>query len=57
MITRYSVRLKEGGHLLVIQQNLEKPIEGSESRGTSVRLAWRPEQAFVIPKESGGVNR
>jgi putative spermidine/putrescine transport system ATP-binding protein len=57
MITRYAVRLSRGGQLLVIQQNLEKPIEGTEARGMKVRLAWRPEQAFAIPGESGGGKR
>ena len=50
MITRYVVRLNRGGELLVVHPNLERPSEASELRGRRVRVAWRPEQAFVIAK-------
>jgi putative spermidine/putrescine transport system ATP-binding protein len=50
MITRYVVRLAQGGQLLVVHQNLEKPDANAELRGRRVRIAWRPEQAFVIPR-------
>jgi putative spermidine/putrescine transport system ATP-binding protein len=50
MITRYVVRLEQGGQLLVVHQNLEKPDANADLRGRRVRIAWRPEQAFVIPR-------
>ena len=53
MITRYAVRLRQGGQLLVVQQNLRKPSETDDLRGHQVRLAWRPEQAFLIPQAEG----
>jgi putative spermidine/putrescine transport system ATP-binding protein len=50
MITRYVVGLAQGGQLLVVHQNLEKPGEDADLRGRRIRVAWRPELAFVIPR-------
>jgi putative spermidine/putrescine transport system ATP-binding protein len=46
-ITRQLVRLKQGGQLAVVQQNLEP--EHADLRGQPVRVCWRPDQAFLIP--------
>jgi putative spermidine/putrescine transport system ATP-binding protein len=69
MITRYAVRLDAGGQLLAVRQNLDQPADTRTVRGTRVQIAWRPEQAFTIPRsqqaddepmsieKSGGGNR
>jgi putative spermidine/putrescine transport system ATP-binding protein len=49
MVTRYVVDLDGGGQLVVVRQNLETTsADVVESRGRRVRLAWRPEQTYVI---------
>jgi putative spermidine/putrescine transport system ATP-binding protein len=48
MVTRYVVQLDQGGQLLVVQPNRERPSDETELRGRRVRVAWRPEQAYVI---------
>jgi putative spermidine/putrescine transport system ATP-binding protein len=53
MFTRYIVELDSGGELTVVRQNLETSSqEALESRGSRVRLEWRPEHTFEI--ERGG---
>jgi putative spermidine/putrescine transport system ATP-binding protein len=53
MFTRYVVELDSGGALTVVRQNLETSSEEAlESRGSRVRLEWRPEHTFEI--EPGG---
>jgi putative spermidine/putrescine transport system ATP-binding protein len=54
MMTRYVVRLAAGGQLLVVHPNVEKPSDDADLRGRRVRVAWRPEQAFVIAKTDRG---
>jgi putative spermidine/putrescine transport system ATP-binding protein len=55
MVTRYIVDLDSGGQLVVIRQNLETSSqEALEEQGKRVRLAWRPEHTYVIPKEGSG---
>jgi putative spermidine/putrescine transport system ATP-binding protein len=55
MVTRYLVDLDSGGQLVVIRQNLETSSqEALEEQGKRVRLAWRPEHTYVIPKEGNG---
>ncbi len=53
VLTRYVVDLDAGGELVVSRQNTEDPDAhhdgGRLARGSRVRLAWRPEQAFTIP--------
>jgi putative spermidine/putrescine transport system ATP-binding protein len=52
MVTRYVVDLDSGGELVVIRQNLETSSEQAlEDRGKRVRLEWRPEHTYEIPKE------
>jgi putative spermidine/putrescine transport system ATP-binding protein len=49
MFTRYIVELDSGGELTVVKQNLETSSEQAlESRGSRVRLEWRPEHTFEI---------
>jgi putative spermidine/putrescine transport system ATP-binding protein len=51
VLTRYAVDLDAGGQLVVARQNAE-PVGQSLTRGTPVRVSWRPEQAFTIPQGS-----
>jgi len=52
MVTRYIVDLDSGGELVVIRQNLETSSQQAlEERGKRVRLEWRPEHTYEIPKE------
>jgi putative spermidine/putrescine transport system ATP-binding protein len=52
MVTRYVVDLDSGGELVVIRQNLETSSrQALEERGKRVRLEWKPEHTYVIPKE------
>jgi putative spermidine/putrescine transport system ATP-binding protein len=52
MITRYIVDLDSGGELVVIRQNLETSSQQAlQDRGKRVRLEWRPEHTYEIPKE------
>ena len=55
MITRYIVELDSGGELVVVKQNLETSSEHVlEARGKRVRLEWKPEHTYEIPKEGSG---
>ena len=52
MVTRYVVDLDSGGELVVIRQNLETSSQQAlEDRDKRVRLDWRPEHTYEIPKE------
>jgi putative spermidine/putrescine transport system ATP-binding protein len=52
MVTRYIVDLDSGGQLVVIRQNLETSSQQAlEEQGKRVRLEWRPEHTYEIPKE------
>ena len=52
MVTRYIVDLDSGGELVVIRQNLETSSQQAlEERDKRVRLEWRPEHTYEIPKE------
>jgi putative spermidine/putrescine transport system ATP-binding protein len=49
MITRYLVRLDQGGELQVVRQNLEtSSAEAVEQRGRAVRVGWRPEHTVAV---------
>jgi putative spermidine/putrescine transport system ATP-binding protein len=53
-VTRYHVRLAQGGELQVLTQNLaETSSEVLATEGRRVRLAWRPEQESVISEREG----
>jgi putative spermidine/putrescine transport system ATP-binding protein len=55
MITRYIVELDSGGELVVVKQNLETSSEEVlAARGKRVRLEWKPEHTYEIPKEGNG---
>jgi putative spermidine/putrescine transport system ATP-binding protein len=52
MVTRYIVDLDSGGQLVVVRQNLETSSQQAlEEQGRRVRLEWRPEHTYEIPKE------
>ena len=52
MVTRYLVDLDSGGQLVVIRQNLETSSQQAlEEQGRRVRLEWKPEHTYEIPKE------
>jgi putative spermidine/putrescine transport system ATP-binding protein len=52
MVTRYIVDLDSGGELVVVRQNLETSSQQAlEERGKRVRLEWKPEHTYEIPKE------
>ena len=51
-VTRYLVDLDAGGELVVVRQNLEASSQDVlEARGKRVRLEWKPEHTYAIPKE------
>jgi len=52
MVTRYLVDLDSGGELVVVRQNLELSSQDVlEARGRRVRLEWKPEHTYELPKE------
>ncbi len=52
MVTRFIVDLDSGGELVVIRQNLETSSQQAlDEQGKRVRLEWRPEHTYEIPKE------
>jgi putative spermidine/putrescine transport system ATP-binding protein len=52
MVTRYIVDLDSGGDLVVVRQNLETSSQQAlEDRGKRVRLQWKPEHTYELPKE------
>jgi putative spermidine/putrescine transport system ATP-binding protein len=54
-VTRYVVSLEAGGTLTALRQNLETAAaEALETRGRSVRVAWRNDQAFTIDPAPNG---
>jgi putative spermidine/putrescine transport system ATP-binding protein len=51
-VTRYLVDLDAGGELVVVRQNLEATSQDVlEARGKRVRLEWKPEHTYALPKE------
>jgi len=48
VLTRYVVDLDAGGELVVSRQNAE--ARTGITAGSRVRIAWRPDQAFTIPR-------
>ena len=51
-VTRYLVDLDAGGELVVVRQNLEASSQDVlEARGKRVRLEWKPEHTYALPKE------
>ena len=51
-VTRYFVDLDAGGELVVVRQNLETSSQDVlEARGKRVRLEWKPEHTYALPKE------
>ena len=51
-VTRYLVDLDTGGELVVVRQNLEATSQDVlEARDKRVRLDWKPEHTYELPKE------
>ncbi|MEP6813464.1 MAG: ABC transporter ATP-binding protein [Actinomycetota bacterium] len=51
-VTRYLVDLDTGGELVVVRQNLEATSQDVlEARDKRVRLNWKPEHTYELPKE------
>jgi putative spermidine/putrescine transport system ATP-binding protein len=51
-VTRYLVDLDAGSELVVVRQNLEASSQDVlEARGKRVRLEWKPEHTYALPKE------
>ena len=51
-VTRYLVDLDAGGELVVVRQNLEATSQDVlEARDKRVRLDWKPEHTYELPKE------
>ncbi len=52
-VTRYFVALDDGGEIQVVRQNLEMSSqEALEQRGRRVRVGWRGEHAYAIPRST-----
>jgi putative spermidine/putrescine transport system ATP-binding protein len=52
MVTRYIVGLADGGRVTAVRQNLETAAaDALAARGSSVRVAWRHEQAYEIDQK------
>ena len=52
MLTRYVIRLAEGGSLTAVRQNLDTAAaQVLESQGSDVRVAWRADQTYEIPDD------
>jgi putative spermidine/putrescine transport system ATP-binding protein len=52
MLTRYVIRLAEGGSLTAVRQNLDTAAaQALQSRGSDVRVAWRADQTYEIPDD------
>ena len=50
VFTRYIVDLLAGGELVVARQNEQTPDATNDISGTSVRIAWLPDQTIIIPQ-------
>jgi putative spermidine/putrescine transport system ATP-binding protein len=55
VLTRYVVDLDAGGELVVSRQNAE--ARAGIAAGSRVHVAWRPDQAFTIPRGPGQGSR
>jgi putative spermidine/putrescine transport system ATP-binding protein len=52
MLTRYVIGLAEGGTVTAVRQNLDTAAaQALQSRGRSVRVAWRADQTYEIQDE------
>ena len=52
MLTRYLVELDSGQRLVVASQNFHPAADALERRGDRVRIAWRPEETFVLKRQT-----
>ncbi|MFL5779815.1 MAG: ABC transporter ATP-binding protein [Thermoleophilaceae bacterium] len=55
MVTRYTVELDRGGHIVAVAQNLETSSQDAlEQHNRAVRVQWRTEHTFSTDSEPGG---
>ena len=52
MITRFTVRLDHGELLVAVRQNMHAPGRAQGFEGRRVRLAWSPDDAYVLERET-----
>ena len=48
MSSRYVVRLDRGEHLVAVRQNMDAAGDARRFEGRPVRLAWTPDQTYVL---------
>jgi len=51
MSTRFIVRLDRGEHLVAVRQNMDAPDRALHAEGARVKLAWAPDQAYVLDRK------
>ena len=51
MSTRFMVRLDQGEQLVAVRQNIDAPGDSRRYEGLRVRLAWAPDQAYVLDRK------
>lgn len=52
--TQYIVKLPDGHHVTVYEQNVERATKSEMwARGENVQLAWQPEHSFVVSDAPG----
>jgi len=52
MSTRFIVRLDRGEHLVAVRQNMDAPDRALDVQGARVKLAWAPDQAYVLDRKA-----
>jgi len=52
MSTRFIVRLDRGEHLVAVRQNMDAPDRELHVQGARVKLAWAPDQAYVLDRKA-----
>ena len=52
VLTRYLVALESGQRLVVASQNFHPAVEALERKGDRVRIAWRPDETFVLNRRA-----
>jgi len=51
MSTRFIVRLDRGEQLVAVRQNMDAPDAALHVQGARVKLAWAPDQAYVLDRK------
>jgi putative spermidine/putrescine transport system ATP-binding protein len=53
MSTRFIVQLDRGERLVAVRQNMDAPDRALHVEGARVKLAWAPDQAYVLDRKGG----